>query len=592
MEKLKKLKNYVSIEILTFQTLKSVPRLPLMISQRVEEKLLGAHEDGSHVTWEEEEELSNPSYRYLRDRLSQISLLLTRLACSSVALADIAKIPCTSHDNEKIGAASAWVAKRPTLPDELWGHVWQSLTLYGRVQVSHVCRAWRAAALVNPSLWADLRLHLTRHPHDCECDTCGNTEERPPSLELGLHRLSVLFDRSMHAPLTFSLDVALARDGDVVLADRMRDMLGAHSARLLCVTADCTNGDGAIALVSSLANVPRLRDLSLAYKRSGRRDRRFALSPSHFALMPKLTRLDVLYSLTWDQRTSSFPALTRLSISFSAVDHILHALRSCPRLCDLTARLTALTDFGSAIMWDEIRTRCSSLSHLLILQPPKTFPVESLVSLAQAEAASITVDYTQNMHFPIHYDERAAHANTMLIMRHLLGPIRMAFHTTPSTMTVEGRDAQRVRTLRWQGACATMASMHALREQLATHALDWLDVSWTAHHLVLGTLPTLPTLRHLTVTLPENFNAPFPSPTYLPINIEAPRLCASMPALSTVTLRSAAEVSLAAAAAVDFVRDVTAGRCIHAFELHNVRITGDSHRLDALVDNVIYSSER
>ncbi|KZV93547.1 hypothetical protein EXIGLDRAFT_717016 [Exidia glandulosa HHB12029] len=110
-----------------------------MLSQNVTQNLSRALREA--VRQATEDNLSNPS------------------VTSAHVIAALRQL-CNETLSESLRSSSL---RRPELPTEIWGYIWESLDLVDRVAISHVSRAWRAAALRNPRLWSEINISSSRH---------------------------------------------------------------------------------------------------------------------------------------------------------------------------------------------------------------------------------------------------------------------------------------------------------------------------------------------------------------------------------------------------------------------------------------------
>lgn len=130
-------------------------------------------------------------------------------------------------------------AALPYVPPELLCSVFAQLTLWQRVNATHVCQLWRAVAIDDPRLWSDILFPRPRH--------------------LPLHGLFVLLGRTKAAPVSIgSLRVPVCD------ASSLGKLLNVHLHHLLNLELVSNDGSPLLEVVSELTlPAPLLKSLQL-----------------------------------------------------------------------------------------------------------------------------------------------------------------------------------------------------------------------------------------------------------------------------------------------------------------------------------------
>ncbi|KZV93550.1 hypothetical protein EXIGLDRAFT_835620 [Exidia glandulosa HHB12029] len=420
-------------------------------------------------------------------------------ADSGATLADLAHAVREACNDSISSVVRAIEAGPFQIPEEIWGLIWSSLPLADLVTATHVCRAWRAAALDIPALWTEIVIMPKRHASTCDCAPCSasaTAHDRPCTLNT--RRLAVLLNRSRGAPLDVCIYMwhatdLLNDDGSFAL---ICSMLGQHSSRLVSLEARLSSGNLLHGLMMSLNSLPLLRCLLL--RASGSTN----LSSLPLVAMPKLATLRTGPSVLWDALITTAPALLAVSVSVQTVTELVNVLSSVPALRDLELYLGMQHWSGTAAELAAITQRCGNLQLLKILSVSPSITASQLSVLVPLGIGEVCINAS--------FEDLVPDPTIVLFtLTHLSGSIHLTFESEgepiPRKFNVIARDEHRTRRLELPAGWLGARSFPRIWTQISTSSIVFMDVPWAYRTLVLATNAAFPALEHLVIT-PEWLN--------------------------------------------------------------------------------------
>ncbi|EJD45007.1 hypothetical protein AURDEDRAFT_124879 [Auricularia subglabra TFB-10046 SS5] len=187
-------------------------------------------------------------------------------ACSSTALlANISSLRrCVENAISANITAHNVCASGFHLPDDVWSLVWEYLPLEDLLSASRVCRTWRAVALANSRLWAQLSLHA-RDGWDprCVCRYPGEPRTIVTISNLQLLRQILPRSRSHTVSLYARIDYLHPDVAPVFLAGFL-DFLRVVSPRLGVFHMHCEDQFFPGTTFDNALQFPALRELNLS----------------------------------------------------------------------------------------------------------------------------------------------------------------------------------------------------------------------------------------------------------------------------------------------------------------------------------------
>ncbi|KZV93546.1 hypothetical protein EXIGLDRAFT_835616 [Exidia glandulosa HHB12029] len=520
------------------------------------------------------------------------------LSTASVTSEDIATALRQLCDKKLTACLRASTVALPQLPNETWGLIWQLLSLRDRVRVTHVSRTWRAIALGNSRLWSTLDLTSSLHRDDCECDECASAvgpHAKGHGYDVALARLSALLERSAGSPLTCSLkfirDAAPTPPSSVT---SISGILGPHAAALVSLTLVYRNDEWIKPFLVVIRDSSQLCHLELnAMRAPGPRS---LISTIITIPILRLRHLNTGVGYIWDLNGSFFPALTRLEITFTAIDQVRAALHDCPMLQELRAHLE-LVELGPIRVYKEIASQCARLTRITLFQVPITWTREHVHAFAPDAATDVQLEYIASMRAPGSIPLHPAHvldgpAEGTIVYSQLRGPIRFTANEFNRAVAIQLHDQTRCRKLSWSTTTGSMTVVDALWAAVDAASIVELIIPWELRGMVLGTIDSLPAVEHVIISPPSiKFQPPGVQSLGVHSSVWPAEVRATLPALSRVTISSGNFAyhgeAVSAHKMAKFIRSIMPERKLRVLTLRNVSIIGDKESIAALADQVI-----